>query len=246
MTFIGLHWWAMGTLMTGESPYLSSRVKRRLPQSFLGRVFLTWFNPGPGTGYMLTLASLSGALVTILIAVAAVAAAAAVFPSASLSEWNPSQAGQILGFGLIGLSYVTIYLGIGLLLISLLRKVTHVGIMLSMLIQILLVLVGILVPWVIQSMSLTLRNSGYTLLQVSNPLWTLIEVGEGSALPAEAPVLLVLLPGVAVIVFLLNLAGVAREVRHVRIVRPKRVAEEDTELEAIKRPPQPVKTSPWD
>ena len=47
----GVHWYAMGCFMTGEAPQLSQRVKRRLPQSFLGRTFFTWFNPGPGTGY---------------------------------------------------------------------------------------------------------------------------------------------------------------------------------------------------
>ena len=31
---------------------LSPRVKRDLPQTLLGRIFLTWFAPGPGTGYM--------------------------------------------------------------------------------------------------------------------------------------------------------------------------------------------------
>ena len=38
--------------MLGESDGTFARVKRRLPKSFLGRVFFTWFNPGPGTGYL--------------------------------------------------------------------------------------------------------------------------------------------------------------------------------------------------
>ena len=32
-----IFWYLMGALMTGETPFLSQRVRRRLPQSFLGR-----------------------------------------------------------------------------------------------------------------------------------------------------------------------------------------------------------------
>jgi len=181
-------------------------------------------------------------LVTVLIAVAA----ANAFDSPNLSEWEPSQSVQLLAFGLLGLSYVAAYLGIGLLMIRFLRKFTYVGVLMSVLIQILLVLMGVLVPLVIQGVSFSMRNSGYTLLQISNPVWTLIEMGEGRNLPPDAPVLLLIVGAVALIVFLLNLSAVAREVRRVRIAKPRRVAEEDAQLEAIKHPPQPVRTSPWD
>ena len=57
--------------MTGESPELSSRVKRKLPQSLLGRALSTWFNPGPGTGYLFALANCA-AMFALTVAVAAV------------------------------------------------------------------------------------------------------------------------------------------------------------------------------
>ncbi len=50
--FAGIHWCVYGILMTGESAVLSPRVRRQLPMSFLGRVYLTWFNPGSGTGFV--------------------------------------------------------------------------------------------------------------------------------------------------------------------------------------------------
>ena len=46
-----------------------SRVKRRLPQSFLGRAFLTWFTPGPGSGYVFAVANLGSALLLVLVAI---------------------------------------------------------------------------------------------------------------------------------------------------------------------------------
>lgn len=61
---LGAYWLLMGTLMLTESPELSPRVQRGLPNTFLGRAFLTWFNPGPGTGFVYAVASgITGAAV---------------------------------------------------------------------------------------------------------------------------------------------------------------------------------------
>ena len=188
--------------------------------------------------------------VSCLTAAVATAAAAAtlgeLFSAWNLSRWSTGHAEAMLAFGVLELSYVTIYLGVGLLVVRLLRRVTAVTILLSMLLHIMFLLLGCGVPVVIQLMSPQLRNMGYTLLQITNPLWTLAYVGDRSSLPPEAPVLLTVVPLAALVVFLLNLPGVAAEVRHVRIAKPQRVAEEDAEMAAEKAPPKPVRTSPWD
>ena len=62
-SILAMHWYVMGTLMSGESSRLSNRAKRHLPQSFLGRAFLTWFNPGPGTGYLFAAFQFAGSIV---------------------------------------------------------------------------------------------------------------------------------------------------------------------------------------
>jgi hypothetical protein len=243
MVLIGLHWYVMGMFMTGESPQLSPRVKRRLPQSFLGRVFLTWFNPGPGTGYVLVISSLLGALAMVLLAVAV----AGMFGFSSPRGRPSVNAGQILAFSVLGLSYITIYLGLGLLLTRLLRWFLHVEVLLTVLLQCLLVLLGIFVPWVAQS--LWLRDPDYvrfTWMRIPDPLCCLIHVMDRPSLPPEVPLLLVVVPGVALIVFVLNLPTVAREVQQVRIAKPKRVAEEDAQLAAQKAPAEPPRLSPWD
>ncbi len=54
---IGGYWLVMGTLMLGESPELSPRVQRQLPSTLGGRSLLTWFNPGPGTGFVFAISS---------------------------------------------------------------------------------------------------------------------------------------------------------------------------------------------
>ena len=66
-----LGWQVSGVFLTGESPELSPRVKRELPQSALGRMFLTWFAPGPGTGYMFVLCSFAAVgVLSVIFAIA--------------------------------------------------------------------------------------------------------------------------------------------------------------------------------
>jgi hypothetical protein len=226
MILAGLHWYIMGALMIGESPRLSSRVKRHLPQSFLGRMFLTWFYPGPGTGYMLALCGLTCTLLIVGIGMAA-------WRASGIAMHRLSRAPSLnmpLTFSVLSLSYVAIYLGLGLLLLRALRRVTSAGLLLSVLLQVLLPLFGSLVPLIIQLTSPELRHTGFSLMQISNPFWTLAEVGGRSALPAETPYLLAFVPLAAVGIFALNLPGLIREIRNIRIAKPRRVAEEDAAL----------------
>ncbi len=245
MIMAGLHWYVMGTFMTGESPELSPRVKRRLPQSFLGRVLLTWFNPGPGTGYVLVICGLLGAVGMVLPAVALQEA----LGFSRLGPWSSGSldSAQILAFGALGLSYVAFYLGVGLLLTRLLRRFVQVEVLLTVLLQCLLVLLGLFLPWVVQSV--WLGNPDYehfTLIRAPDPVCCLAQVVGRRGLPADAYSLLAVVPAFALLVFVLNLPFVVREVQQVRIASPRRVAEEEAELAAQKAPPQVARVSPWD
>ncbi|MBN2021408.1 MAG: hypothetical protein JW809_01320 [Pirellulales bacterium] len=241
----GLHWYAMGALMTGESPVLSQRVKRNLPQSFLGRMLSTWFYPGPGAGYGLALCGLVATMLLMLVAMV-------------LDDWvGFSRAARFWGrmppistfviFGILGISYVVAFLGVGLLLMRAIRRVAPVGLLLSVLLQVMLVAFGCGVPMVIEMSSSMAFRRGYSLLHVTNPIYTLVEMVNRPAPPTQTPALLVLVPGAALVVFLLNLPSLARELRNVRIAKPRRVAEEDAVLAAL-RHPQPgfVPQNPWD
>lgn len=239
-SLIALHWYAMGALMTGEWPEMSSRVKRRLPQSLLGRAFLTWFNPGPGTGFMFATGGMLAALA---------AGGAMIFLSYACtpgSNWPGSTLSSVLVFAVLATCYVVIYLGAGLLVIRMGRKVVNATLFLAALAQILLVALGVAGPLLVQSLSRSIPFYEYTWLQIPNPFWTLMHVVARSALPAETPILIVVLPLAALVVFVLNLPGVAREVRQVRIVAPQRVVEEDTQQAAQAHPPRPRQISPWD
>jgi hypothetical protein len=142
----------------------------------------------------------------------------------------------------IGWGYLVAYLGLGILVIGLLRRVTMVTMLASVLIHFLVLLAGSGIPTAIQLMSVEMRYLDYSLMQITNPFWSLKYLGEGG-MPAESHVLVLIVPATAAIVLLLNLRGVIRELREVRIAPPARVLEDEAELHPA---PAPLPTNPWD
>ena len=220
--------------MTSEEPNLSRRVRRRLPQSYLGRVLFTWFNPGPGTGYIFALASVLGAILF--------ADALWLFVSDAVRGGRPPGTSTVC-LAVALWCYIAIYLGLGKLVISGIRRVNKMNFGLGVAVHLILVGLGAAVPLVIQMTSLEMRNQGYLLLQASNPFWTLTEMIDQSNPPPQWPWLMTGLPIAAGCLLLFNLVGLVREVGYVRVAEPERVAEDDAELIPA---PEPVRTSPWD
>jgi hypothetical protein len=240
MTMAGIHWFVMGMFMTGESPVLSPRVKRDLPQSFLGRALLTWFNPGPGTGYMFAVSN--------VVAVALLALASVIFrPTTGGTVWAANLPERVIYFALLGTCYMVIYLGIGKLLLDLIQRVTPATIVHRFVVHVLLMLAGCGIPMVIELSLFDARFPGYSLLEITNPVWTLATVAGGTIINSDMSVLIVVLSIAATGVLLANLPSVVAEVRNVRIARPIRVVDEDAELAAVTAAPtESVRTSPWD
>ena len=101
-----------------------------------------------------------------------------------------------------------------------LRKVTRVGIFLAVMIQVLLFILGVLAPFTVQEIRSQWSGNDYSYLQITNPFWTLTEVGKSGWGTSDRLALVSLVSAMALVVFALNLRAVAREVRQVRIARP--------------------------
>lgn len=210
-----MYWGFMGTLMIGESAELSPRAMRGLPQSFLGRCLLTWFNPGSGTGYVFAVSNL---LVCVLVAL-----------GAGLTDFAQGRSGfdNVLWFSLIVLAYVTAYLGVTRLLVLLLRKVQHAGIAVAMLLHIVLLLAGAGIPFFADLALHEFEESNYTVWQSTNWIMVLYETLDENLL-TEPAVPVAVLSGAALI-FLVNLILAGREVERVRQETPRRVKEDEQE-----------------
>ena len=237
MSLLAVHWYVLGAFMTGEWPQLSTRVKRSLPQTLLGRVFFTWFNPGPGTGYVFAVVNLAAGL---LMGWGALYAWFQFVPGRSWRIGPEAMA----SFGLAALCYVAIFLGLGRLIVAGLRRFFPVNMLLSVLLHVVLTQAAWIVPFVFLAMS-DFRDQ-YSLLHITNWPWTLAEVADEQLTDLELAAVLISLPVAAMFVLAANLPGIVAEVRHERLARPRRVEEEDAQIEAELHPPQPVQISPWD
>jgi ABC-type transport system involved in multi-copper enzyme maturation permease subunit len=237
LVFSGLHWFVMGALMTGELAPLSPRVKRQLPQSFLGRVFLTWFNPGSGTGYVFAVTNLAA---VVLLA----ATAATVIQDARFGRF-PRTPLDVIIFGGLVWGYVAAYLGVGRLLVLALRQVLYFGLLLPFLVHIVLALAGAAFPTLLHAWSRGLNSfNDYTPLQVTNWVWTLAYAGDGKLL--GTPIVPLLVTVFATGVLVINLVLARREVEQTRQEVPQRVRQDEQELHPERAVLEKKPSSPFD
>jgi hypothetical protein len=234
ITFAGVYWFGMGTLLTSERPEMSQRVKRQLPSTKLGRVYLTWLNPGPGSGYMFVIAN-----TTALAIICVLGMIVSSLSGKATAGWPAGD--QLLFLLIIGWGYLVAYLGLGMLIIAGLRRVAEVTMLASVLIHCLVVLAGSGIPAVVQAMSVEMRDLEYSYLQITNPFWSLTHIADGGI--SEAYVLVLVVPAAAFCMLLINLRGVVRELQQVRIAPPPRVLADEAELHP---PPEALPTNPWD
>lgn len=235
LSFSALHWMVMGALMTGEWAQLSPRVKRQLPQSLLGRAFLTWFNPGSGTGYVFAVIN--------LIAVTLLACVAMLVGQAAGMSFRHAQ--QIVLFGVLLCGYLAAYLGVGRLVALWLRRYLYFGLLLPVVIHVLLLALGAGLPLLLQAWLFGFAEfEDYSVLQAPNWIWTLIETLDGNILADPAVPILVVSAGL--VAFFVNLLAGREEVEQVREAVPLRVLQDDEALhpERIAKAKKP--SSPFD
>ena len=240
VSMAAVHWAVMGMFLVGESPHLSPRVQRTLPTTSAGRAFLSWFFPGPARGYVFVLTNLAAA---VFMALGAMLAFEMAFAPAVVG-FQGVQFEDLAMLGVLVLGYTAFYLGLGKLILGAARRLSVVGALTSVLVHVLLLLAGCGIPLVIHMMS-DVRMSGYNLLHVFNPFWSITEVVERRGMlygPSVASI--VATAGLAM--FFLNLRGILEEVRLVRAASPTRVAEEEAARAEVFEQSTQLPRSPWD
>jgi hypothetical protein len=232
ISLAGAFWMFAGAFLTGEAAELSPRARRQLPQSLLGRMAFTWFNPGSGTGYVFALLNLGAASIVVLACLLVGQA------------WGTSHL-EIIPWVLAIWGYVAAYLGITRMLIVWARMYTSVSLLAVFLCHVCVVALGSVVPFIMQAAISRGDPSQfvYSPLQLPNWVWTLYEIGEDRTGMAHVLGIVVFLFGAAV--FIVNLVLASREVENVRQAAPQRVLEDERELHP---PPSEKKValSPWD
>ena len=206
---LGGYWLLMGTLMLAESPELSPRVQRGLPSTFVGRAFLTWFNPGPGTGFVYAFASGTAGISTL-----------GLF-STFLNF--PNRGPVLMLFPLLVIGYLAGFLGIvRLIAMPLCRRF---GRMFSLTIGILVTVMtlALMTPSIITVLLTGAVSTSYEPIDTLNWAWTLVEAIDKRTYPTFAA-FLILCTGVTIAIF--NLTLLFREFDYRRIAIPERVQQD--------------------
>lgn len=234
----GIYWGIVGIFMTGESPQLSPRVLRELPQSLLGRAFFSWFNPGAGTGYVFALANMGAVFLYLFAFIGLVQVR--VLPAVYSTGWTGAVQDpfSIFVLPLLVWSYLAIYLGLGRMILMGLRRRIHVSLPMTFLVHLLLHFVGNLLPFLLY-ISID-RFSNYNAILLPSWIFTI----EASSSIAVREFYLLVVAVFGLLFFGVNLMFAARELGYQRLAMPERVVIDDLELHPERRP-KPEK-SPWD
>ncbi len=208
---IGGYWLLMGTLMLSESSQLSPRVQRQLPSTYAGRLMLTWFNPGPGTGFVFAISS--GAVGAVVMGVF----------------------GQLVGgraartdsftFALIIAGYLMAYLGVTRLIVMPLGRRLGQSLVLPLGTMAAVMGIAAITPLVLSVLTTGAPPYQYQNIEAIDWAWTLVEAFDQGYDPALA--LAIFLCGL--VILLINLTLLLREFRYRRITVPQRVLVDDQE-----------------
>jgi hypothetical protein len=192
-------------------------VQRGLPSTFFGRSLLTWFNPGPGTGYVFAIASGSVGAISL-----------GMIGSMFEFSWQAKTDTPVFAALIVG--YLLGYLGaIRLIAMPLSRRMGN-GLAIPIACCAAVLLTAALLPTVLMVLTTGAPSYSYTPLEAIDWVWSLSEAFDRSFDPALA--LLVLIGGILITV--VNLALLFREFEYQRITIPQRV-EQDRRVQADQR-----------
>jgi hypothetical protein len=185
------YWLLMGTLMCGESPLLSSRVRRKLPTNVLSQMTFGWLMPGPARGYWYAILSFVG---YVLVAVCLLD----VF-QVSARAGRPIVPFTLADLVLVSLGYLLIILSVVRLLLTMLRRLGNsVGPVTGVIVLAAIMPLMALIPFFIETQTSSSRASAYGPLQLTNWVWTYGELLNQN-LPAYVPFALMAMGIVGVI-----------------------------------------------
>ncbi|MCG8652604.1 MAG: hypothetical protein MI861_22380 [Pirellulales bacterium] len=206
---LGGYWLVMGTLMLSESPELSPRVQRQLPSTYLGRTMLTWFNPGPGTGFVFAVSS-------------GTVAAAMMGVFGAFAGGRDARTDSVT-FAFIIIGYLMAYLGTTRLIVMLLTAKLRNSLILVISTLIAVMGVAAFTPMILSVLFTGSTPYSYTSVEAIDWAWTLVEAFEQRYDSTLA--LLIFLVGVVIV--LINLLLLLTEFRYRKVAVPQRVLDDE-------------------
>jgi len=207
----------------------------------MGRSFLTWFNPGTGSGYGFAVSNIISifAFFVILLCI-----------SGPTGMPSTTQAHLIWSAGLMA-CYAIGYLGLTRLIVLFVRKFAFAGMAFSLLLGVLLPVAGAGLPYLLDYWLHNYRFPQYGFLHIGNAAWSSAIASSDYTLnrlntlrPFGFPIQFYVVPLASAGIYFANLFTMSKELGAKRQQAPQRVQKDDDELNPP--PEQRVPKSPWD
>ncbi|MEO1615384.1 MAG: hypothetical protein AAFV88_06015 [Planctomycetota bacterium] len=214
MIFMVLYWLLIGVLICGESWELSPRVRRDLPKSYSARMLLTWWMPGPGTGFMFVISTALAGF--ILLALFATCQQVAGPEGVSNNRTWPGL------FAFLSVGYLAGYLGLVRLVSLPFQKRWGSSFIPPLIACILFVFLGTAGPAMVDVLVRGRVGSGASPLHASNFIWMWGESFNRGGIGGE---IVLLVFAVGMLILLINAGLLVREFRMRRSETPHRVSE---------------------
>lgn len=217
----------IGSLVVSDRGIISPRAQRSLPRTWMGRLFLTWFYPGAGLGYIfLSCLVASLALPWFLLGIFATNFQMGIQHSTTLT-----------GMGLAVGCYFVFYTGLTRMILLTIPRNKPGRTLIAFSIQVLLVACGALIPFTSMLIARRFQVFNYSWHHGLNVFWTMSDLAYNE-ISGDNGIVLAGLPLLALLLFAMNLLLCSRDVLLVRAELPPRVREE-IERNAEPAPPPP-------
>ncbi len=215
---LGAIWTLCGSMMVGESSVMTPRIRRELPSSFLGRLFLTWITPGPSTGLVFAAA---GAIAIGILGVAGTEYALRVDPT-MMGRGGARLQNMLIQVALMYVSYLVAFWICVRLIIRVVRIRNNPRAEIGFAAFVVVAILAALVPYSIGLHWNDYRSYSYSEWQLTNWIWTFGRILEGRFQTDTAYSVAGFVAGL----FILCLLLMPQIVVPRKIATPKRVEEE--------------------
>ncbi|MEM9645237.1 MAG: ABC transporter permease [Planctomycetota bacterium] len=175
-------WMSAAAMMVAESPSMTPRIRRELPATFVSRMLLTFFTPGPATGLVFGCIGVVTLLLLMNVGVDF------VLERISLQRRMGSTAQAMKMMSWLFAAYVTIFLTLSRVLVALVRKVQNVRVEFGLASLAIIGVLSALVPYSAQVYMEETMQLTYSNWQITNWVWTISEAAQ-SRLPEHVPII---------------------------------------------------------
>ena len=222
---LALLWLVGASMMVAESPIMTPRIQRELPNSFLSRILLTWLTPGPATGLVFS------------VVIIAVLCCACVLSLELISQWQGrGGVGRAVAmfsqFSVLYLGYAMCFLVLVKWIVAIARLKSNPRADIGIATMIVVLVATSLIPFAVGLQANEFREYDYSYWQITNWCWTFGEAADRKLSGGEEYIIL----SAGIILFASCVISMPAIVLPRRIATPERVTEAKHEVESSVTP----------